>query len=67
MTGFYLVLGLFLWLLVALWPAYLAKKKGYSFILFLLLSWIVSFVATLIVVLLLKDKNAETESENITN
>ncbi len=50
------ILGLVLWILFAFWPAMLAKRKGYSFILFLVLSWFVSFVITLIVVLFLKDK-----------
>ncbi len=53
---FFIILGIFLWVFLAFVPAYLAKKKGYSFILFLLLSWFVSFVITLIVVLALKDK-----------
>ena len=55
--SFFLILGIFLWILFAFWPAWLAKKKGYSFLLFLVLSWFVSFVVTLIVVMLLRDKN----------
>jgi hypothetical protein len=51
------LLGMILWVLLAFWPAMLAKRKGYSFILFLLLSWFVSFIITLLVVLILKDKN----------
>ena len=43
------VLFLFLWLLIAFWPATIAKGKGYSFLLFFLLSlpfwWIMLFVA----------------------
>ncbi len=53
---FFIILGIFLWVTLAFVPAYLAKKKGYSFILFLVLSWFVSFIITLIVVLALKDK-----------
>lgn len=49
-------IGLVLWFVVAIWPAYLAKKKGYSFLLFLLASWVVSWVVALVVVLLLQDK-----------
>lgn len=49
--------GMILWVLLALWPAMLAKRKGYSFVLFLILSWFVSFIITLLVVLILKDKN----------
>lgn len=52
-----IILGVILWVLLAFWPAMLAKRKGYSFILFLVLSWFVSFVITLLVVLFLKDKN----------
>lgn len=61
-VSFYLVLGIVLWVLFALWPAIWAKKKGYSFIVFLLLAWITSFLLTLIVVALLKNKN-KTEAD----
>lgn len=54
---FLIVLGVFLWVMLAFWPAWLAKQKGYSFLLFLALSWLVSFVLTLVVVLILRDKN----------
>lgn len=54
---FYIILGIFLWIVLALIPAMLAKRKGYSFIIFLILSWFVSFLLTLIVVMILKDKN----------
>lgn len=53
---FFIILGLAIWLSLAFVPAYLAKKKGYSFLLFLILSWFVSFLATLLVVVLLKDR-----------
>lgn len=53
----FFILGVLLWVLLAFWPAMLAKRKGYSFILFLVLSWFVSFVITLLCVLILKDKN----------
>lgn len=61
MVGFYLVLGIIVWVVVALWPANLAKRKGYSFILFFLLSMFISWVATLIIVLILKNKNITDE------
>ena len=51
------LLGMILWVLLALWPAMLAKRKGYSFMLFLILSWFVSFIITLLAVLFLKDKD----------
>lgn len=38
-----------LWVLIAFWPAFIAKGKGYSFLLFFILSlpfwWIMLFVA----------------------
>ncbi len=61
---FFIILGIVLWVFLAFWPAKLAQNKGYSFILFLLLSWFVSFVITLIVVIFLKDKT-ETEADRI--
>lgn len=59
-----IILGLFLWFTVAIWPAYLAKKKGYSFLLFLLVSWAISWLFALIIVLVLEDKNA-SKSEGV--
>jgi ABC-type Mn2+/Zn2+ transport system permease subunit len=53
---FFIILGIILWVALAFWPATLAKRKGYSFILFLLLSWIVSWLIGLIVALLVPDK-----------
>jgi ABC-type Mn2+/Zn2+ transport system permease subunit len=55
-TSFFIILGTVLWIAFAFWPAILAKRKGYSFIVFLVLSWFVSFFVTLFVVFLLKDK-----------
>lgn len=55
--AFIIVLGITLHIFLAFWPATLAKNKGYSFLLFLVLSWFVSFLITLIVVLFLRDKN----------
>jgi hypothetical protein len=49
------LLGVILWAILAFWPAIIARRKGYSFLLFLLLS-IPFFVVTLIVVYMLKDK-----------
>jgi hypothetical protein len=63
--GFFIVLGLFLWLLVALWPATLAKKKGYSFIVFLLLSWIFSWLLILIITLFLPTKVKQSEDNKV--
>lgn len=60
---FFMILGLFLWITLAFIPAILAKKKGYNFWLFLVLSWFVSFVLTLIVVLVLENKNLTTQDK----
>lgn len=59
---FWGILGLVAWIVVAFWPAWWAQKKGYNFLLFLILSWLVSFVLTLIIVAILKDKNETPES-----
>lgn len=49
------VILLIVWIAIAIWPASIAKNKGYSFLLFFIISipfwWITIFVA-----LLLKDK-----------
>jgi hypothetical protein len=43
------ILGVIAWVLVAIWPARIASKKGYSFVLWFILSlffwWITLFVA----------------------
>lgn len=59
------IIGIILWVLLAFWPAMLAKRKGYSFILFLILSWFVSFAITLLAVLFLKDKNKISADQTI--
>lgn len=53
---FFVTMGVVIWIALALWPAVVAKNKGYSFWLFLIASWFVSFIVTLIVALLLRDK-----------
>lgn len=50
------ILGIVAWIVFAFWPAFIAKRKGYSFALFLLLGILTSFVLALIVALVLKDK-----------
>lgn len=51
------------WIMIAFWPALLAKGKGYSFWLFFLLSlpfwWIMLFVA-----LFIQDKNKPATTES---
>lgn len=55
----FIILGIILWVLIALWPANLAKSKGYSFLLFLFLSWAFSWLLILIIVMILPNKNAD--------
>ncbi|MES2630672.1 MAG: hypothetical protein V4611_01825 [Patescibacteria group bacterium] len=54
--SFWLVLGIIAWIIIAFWPARWAQKKGYSFFIFLILSWFISFLLTLLVVAFLRDK-----------
>lgn len=61
--SFFLILGVLLWVVLAFWPAVMAKKKGYSFIIFLILAWFVSWLLTLIVVMFMKDKNQTPEDK----
>lgn len=59
---FLVIIGIVAWIAFALWPASIAKRKGYSFVLFLLLGIVTSFILTLILAMLLKDKNATAQS-----
>ncbi len=63
-TAIWYVFILFLFILVAIWPAMIAKNKGHSFILYFLISipfwWITFFI-----VLFLKDKSvSSTKSDS---
>lgn len=55
MPAFFLILGVVLWVIFAFWPAWVAKNKGYSAILFFLLSLFLFFVS-LIIAYALPDK-----------
>ncbi len=61
MNSFFIVLGLALWIILAFWPAVIARKKGYSFVLFLITALFLSWIISLVVVLLLKDKTETSE------
>jgi ABC-type Mn2+/Zn2+ transport system permease subunit len=52
---FFIILGIILWVAIALWPAFIAKRKGYSFLLFFLISLLFWWI-TLFVTLFMKDK-----------
>jgi competence protein ComGC len=62
MVSFFLIMGLVLWALLALWPAFIARRKGYSFILFLIIALFISWLLALIIVFVLKDKNKTAET-----
>lgn len=53
--SFFVILGIVIWVLIAFWPASVAKRKGYSFLLFFILS-LFFFFASLILAYVLKDK-----------
>jgi len=52
---FFIILGTILWVAIALWPAFIAKRKGYSFLLFFLISLLFWWV-TLFVTFFMEDK-----------
>ena len=62
----YYILGVILWVLIAFWPAIVAKRKGHSFIGFFILS-LVFFFLSLVLAYVVKDKtkpaNKEAETE----
>lgn len=61
--SFFLILGITAWIAVALWPAFIAKSKGYNFWLFFLISVFFSIIIALLVALLLHDKNETAEDK----
>jgi len=56
------IFGIIAWIIIAFWPAKWAQSKGYSFWLFLILSWFISFILTLLIIAFLRDKNETPES-----
>jgi uncharacterized membrane protein len=61
---FSIIIGIIAWIVIAFWPARWASKKGYNFFVFLVLSWFISFILTLIIVAFLDDKNKTPESRD---
>lgn len=58
---FYIILGIIIWVAIAFWPATIARRKGYSFIGFFLVSLLFWWI-TLFVTLFMKDKTKPTSS-----
>lgn len=56
LSTLWLAFIIFVWVIIAIWPGMLAKKKGYSFWLFFIISLFFWWI-TLFVVLFLKDKS----------
>jgi len=56
------LLGGILWVIFAFWPAIVARRKGYSFLLFFLFS-LVFFVIALVVAYLIKDKTRTAKDD----
>lgn len=55
--SYFAVLGIVAWIALALWPAFIAKRKGHSFALFFILGVFVSFLLALIIAAAMKDKD----------
>lgn len=56
----WIILGIVIWVIIAFWPAMVARRKGYSFILFFLLS-LVFFFLSLALAYIVRDKNETAE------
>ncbi len=56
-TTIWLIIGILIWLALAFWPARVASRKGYSFLLFFLLSIIFSFLLILIIAYIMPRRN----------
>jgi len=61
---FFIILGIILWIALAFWPASIARRKGHSFIIYFLLSIIISWLITLIIVAFLGDRTAVSQQPN---
>jgi hypothetical protein len=51
------ILGLFLWILIALWPARVASSKGHSFLLWFIVSAFFWWITLFVVYFVLPDKH----------
>lgn len=60
-SGFYLILGIILWVALAFWPARVAARKGHSFWGYFIFS-LVFFFAALIVAYVVPDRTVHKTS-----
>lgn len=63
-SSFFALLGIFAWVALAVWPAFIAKRKGYSFVLFFIIGVFLSFLIALIIAVALKDKDPRVAAAN---
>ena len=61
-NSFLVIIGVVLWIIFAIWPAMVAKRKGHSFILFFILAIFISWPIALIIAYIMKDKNQTSET-----
>jgi phosphotransferase system glucose/maltose/N-acetylglucosamine-specific IIC component len=61
-TSSFIFLGFVLWIILAFWPAYVAKRRGRSFLLFFILGIFISWLLALILAYILPDKNETPQS-----
>lgn len=61
-SAFLGVLGLIIWIILAFWPAVIARRKGHSFALFFICSVLFSWLLMLIIALAVKDRNETAQS-----
>ncbi|MGB4759092.1 MAG: hypothetical protein WBP26_03460 [Candidatus Saccharimonadales bacterium] len=54
---FFVILGIVLWIIAALIPPIIAKRKGYSFLLFFLISIPFWCITLFVAIFVLKNKN----------
>ncbi|MDQ5972104.1 MAG: hypothetical protein QG553_263 [Patescibacteria group bacterium] len=59
-ASFMLVLGIVIWIFIALWPARVAYRKGHSFLLFFVFS-LFFFPAAVITAYVVKDRSHPVE------
>jgi len=59
---FWFILGVVAWIIIAIWPARVASRKGHSFLLYFVVSIFFWWITLFIVYFGLKDKNETAQS-----